>query len=755
MVGSHWQQVCLGVVALSLVAQVKAQVDSVETDTGRRELEEVVVTAQKVTENLQNVPISVSVATAKDIADVNAFDFGELVQLTPGVSLFPGITSAAIQVRGVGPDFYTVGNPQSVTIFVDQFAQSQVGAVFSTLVDVERLELLRGPQGTLYGQNSPGGAYNITTASPNFDGFNGYLQYSYSQFDARDLYTNDVRAALNVPLVDDKLAMRIAAVYSDSEGFIRMPNPASEDKTTGGKDNRSLRAKLLWQINDVMDLQFSYNRQDLWENILSKNYQGVVPGSGGAIPAVYNKFKDRRDYGSFAGVATGDVEDYGAHFRWDAGVLNFDFLAFHQEFDTQNGENRAAFFGGDETFNIFADYKITTLEARVSNEGDIFDYVAGLYYYDRPFQSRLDLVITGVLVQGGGSADSSGGAAYANFNFHLAPKWDLSLGARYDDNTSSLDSDITFLTFNPKVKDDLSDSHVSWSVKLRNYINDNMTAYLAIDHAYKQGGFNYLTAGALEVPGFPDIAAVAETLLTYDEETSDAIELGFKSTFFDNSLRVNADIFYQRFNDHQVPQPGQVDALAPFGALFEQNIANAEEVTTKGVEFDIAWLFADYWDMGLRGSYADAIGDEWSTRFCKGGEVPADSGQLYCPLDGDPLGDNPRWNTNFQLGMDRPLRGAWSIYSRFNWTWQSKPAKTEVTDEFADPKSLFGLTLGVRENNIGLDIRAWGKNLTNTDLNNNPELETRTASIVPGQPAPYSGSYNPGREYGITVRYDF
>ena len=119
-------------------------------------LEEVLVTAQKRTQILQDVPISISVATAQDIADINAFSFTDLVQLTPGVSIFPGIQSASIRLRGVGPGFFSVGSPQSVVVFVDQFAQSQIGTVFSTLVDLERLELLRGPQGTLYGINAPG-----------------------------------------------------------------------------------------------------------------------------------------------------------------------------------------------------------------------------------------------------------------------------------------------------------------------------------------------------------------------------------------------------------------------------------------------------------------------------------------------------------------------------------------------------------------------------------------------------------------------
>ena len=130
-------------------------------------------------------------------------------------------------------------------------------------VDIEQIELLRGPQGTLYGRNAPGGAYNINTRNPNFEGINGYVQGSYSLYDSTDLATQDVRAAVNLPLIDDTLAWRIAGVYSDSDGFVDMKNPASSHDTTGGKDNKAVRSKMLWQPSEVVDVSWIVNYQDL------------------------------------------------------------------------------------------------------------------------------------------------------------------------------------------------------------------------------------------------------------------------------------------------------------------------------------------------------------------------------------------------------------------------------------------------------------------------------------------------------------
>ena len=132
----------------------------------RRQLEEVVVTAQKREESLQDVPISMTVVGAEELAQLSIFDFTETANLTPGVDFFPSVQAAAIRLRGVGPGSFALTSPQSVAMFIDDIAQGSVGAAFSTLVDVERIELLRGPQGTLYGQNAPGGAYNIPPKRP-------------------------------------------------------------------------------------------------------------------------------------------------------------------------------------------------------------------------------------------------------------------------------------------------------------------------------------------------------------------------------------------------------------------------------------------------------------------------------------------------------------------------------------------------------------------------------------------------------------
>lgn len=720
-----------------------------------RVLEEVVVIAQKRTESVQDVPISISVVTAQNMDALNIQDFTEAAKLTPGVDLNPGLQSAAIRLRGVGPDFFALGAPQSVAVFVDQVAQAQVGAVFSTIVDVERLELLRGPQGTLYGQNAPGGVYNISTRRPSADHFEGYLEGSYSNFDDSDLATTDVRGALNIPLIQGRMAWRLAGIYADSDGYVTIEHPESADDTTGGKDHKAIRSRLLFNATDDLELLWTVNYQDLTDYRAVFNYDGLVPGTGGdnPVPAIMNEFEDRRYYGDFRSEVTADILDTSLHLSWDAGVTQVDFIGFYQEFDTQSDENRAPYFGGRSNFNIEVDYELTTLELRFSSTGDAFDYVAGLYYYDRPSSYDLDLLIGNAPVTGQGDDGNETYSAYANLNFHLADNWDLALGLRYDDNEISTESNSNLSgALESSLEDAESFDHLSWSAKLRWYMDEDTTAYIAVDNAFKQGGFNGLVAGAARFPNtFPIVAAVAEQELKYDEETSTAFEVGVKGTAVDGKLGYGVAIFYQEFDDHQVAHSAPNGSLPPFTDLFTGVITNADEVTTQGVEFDFTWLIGEHWTLSNRTAYFDAEAKEWNRRFCEDGEAPNPS-IIYCPQSDADLNDLPQWNANTQLAYERLLSSGWNLYTNLSWTWQSEPNYTTNTDEFDEDKSRYDASIGMRSDERGLDFRLWGKNLTDEDLNINPNLRRNGD---PNLPPAFQGKYFRGLEYGITAKYSF
>jgi iron complex outermembrane receptor protein len=745
--------------AFILVGAFPLQAQENEETDKSRHIEEIVVTAQKRAESLQDVPISMTVLGGDELSELSIFDFTETAALTPGVEFFPGVQAAAIRLRGVGPAFFALTSPQSVAVFIDDFAQSSVGVAFATLVDIERIELLRGPQGTLYGQNAPGGAYNINTKAPNATDVEGYIAASYGQQNSTSLESVDIRGAVNVPLVKDVLGLRLAGVYADSDGYLEVKNPVSGEDSTGGKEHQSFRSRLLWLINDDMDFSWTVNYSDLTDQPVDFNIAGYVPGTGGdnPTPAIRNKFEHRNYYGDFLSNAETDIADTNFHLRWTPDAVNIDLQGSYQKFDSYQLENREPYPERTSQFEITLNWETTTAELRFSDTGDKLDYLAGIYYANREIDGFFNVTLAGVNLLGPAIGAGDVKAAYTNLTFHLSDKWDFSAGVRYDRNDIWTESDFVFLSFNSVVDDEATYDHLSWSLKLRHYFDENTTGYIAIDNAYKQGGFNNLVPGLQALAPFvPEIAAVGAEMLAFEEETSTAFEIGLKGSALDARLSYNLAIFYQQFEDHQLTQPADVTALkTPLGdlnTLFANQLTNAEEVITKGVEVDLVYLLAQHWDVTFRGTYFDATIEEWSSRFCPPGEEDSPD-QVRCPAgNGDALNILPQFNTNFQLGHHRSLSANWDFSGRFTWTWRAPPNVTGNTTEFANSKNILGLTLGLAATDSGLSFQLWGKNLTDEDLNLDPGFRI---DGDPSLPQPSTGRYYPGREYGVSLNYTF
>jgi len=727
-----------------------------------RELEEIVVSAQRTEQNLQDVPISMAVVGKEELSELNIFDFTETAALTPGADFTPGGQSAAIRLRGVGPGSFTLTAPQSVAVFIDEFSQIAIGVVFRTLVDVERLELLRGPQGTLYGLNAPSGAYNISTRAPTTEQIEGYLETSYSQYDNGGLDKIDLRGALNLPLIQDKLAIRLAGVYAKSEGFVQVENPNAGEDAAGGIEQTSLRSRMRWFINDDMDLTWSvvYNESD--DNpAIANNVEGLVPGTGAGtdLPAILNKFEDNRYYGDFVSRAVGDLFDTNLHFRWSAEHFDLDYLFSYQNLKSDLFDNREPFPQELSSFDIRLDSQQYTTELRVSNTGEKLDYIAGLFYSERELvEGDFDLQVAGAQLVGPASGLSKSTAAFTNVTFHLTDKWDFTAGARYELNSVETVSTFDFIGLQSVVDDELDFDHLSWSLKLKHFLSDDHTLYLAIDNAYKQGGFNNLTPSLATLvplfPQLPDFEEASTRMLAFDEEISTAIELGAKGKLFDDKLSYNLAAFYQEFEDHQVTQANAVALDTAFGdlnSLFLNQLVNVEEVISKGIELDVSLLLGEYWNLSVRAAYFDPEIEDWTFRFCPEGEE-ASSLQLICPEGGGvPLNDLPNWNTNVQLSQARPVSPNWLFYSRLSWSWESERGTSDERENF-DPSNLLGLTLGLRQTQGGLDLRIWGKNLTDE---NGLNASLRSGLDPTLEENSLRGEYRPGREYGITLTYAF
>ncbi|NQX89797.1 MAG: TonB-dependent receptor plug domain-containing protein, partial [Halioglobus sp.] len=289
-------------------------------------LEEIVVSARKVDETSQTVPISMSVLTKERIQSINAFDFTEIDRIVPSLQLGANSpASATLKIRNVGPDFFALAFPAAVAVYVDGVPQAQPGTVFSTMLDISRIEVLNGPQGTLYGKNAPAGLISIYTNNPSMNEFGGYLTSSYSSWDT----TNNM-AAVDIPLLEDKLAMRLAGMYARSDGY--MDNAVPGVNEANGKDHKAVRAKMLWQPNDSIELLFSYYHADLTTDDNNFGFKGPVPDDR----ELTNYESNYDDYEVFKGIPSfsdTEVDDFNLNLQWALGAMDYRLLAQYQDLD--------------------------------------------------------------------------------------------------------------------------------------------------------------------------------------------------------------------------------------------------------------------------------------------------------------------------------------------------------------------------------------------------------------------------------------
>jgi len=719
-------------------------------------LEEIVVTAQRTAQSLQDVPISISVVSAEDLMRNSIFDFAETADLTPGVSMNSSAASlASITVRGVGPSFFAP-TAQSVPLFVDEVPASQPGAVINTLFDVERIELLRGPQGTLYGKNAPSGAYNISTVMPDVGEFSGSVSGAAYVWDANDEPGVDLRTAFNLPITDT-LAARIAAVYAETEGGTEMKHPDAEEDVTGGKDHRSLRVRLLWQPDEVSQVHLISNIQSLDDFYSWRLFDGLVPATGGSnpVPALFTNFSDREDYGALRSRATTDVRDVALKYEWEGELTNLDIILSYQNFETTLFQNQTPWPREDPGSTDFElETEQATFEVRVSDTGDFLDYVAGIFVSDNQSEAttviNLDAFIPGVVDQ-----ETFGAAVFGNFTFHLAEQWDFSVGMRYEDNSQEYVSDVEVVGFAGDIDEKLDFNHLSWSLKLKYFLNEDTTAYLALDNAYRQGGINsYVPAidAVGEALGNEAIGDTARAFLEYDEEVSTAIELGVKGNLLDNRLRYSLAMFYQEFDDHIIRQnAAQADSeIGALGSLYTLIFVNAEEVVTKGFELDVAYALSDNLTIDFRSAYFDATVEEWVNRLCTSGDDDPDG--VFCPAEsGSDLASAPKLNTNTQITYFGQLDSGWNYFANLAWVWRSESAmNSNITSRYDDPENLVNLTVGFNEGPLSFTV--WGKNLTD-------ELTIQTPDDVengdPALPPALVVTPNQGRQFGVTFGYNF
>ena len=707
-------------------------------------LEEIIVTAQKREQSLEDVPASVSAISGDTVRDYlgSAENIRALAGRVPSLQIESsnGRTQPRFYIRGLGNIDFDNNANQPVSMVFDEVALENNVLRSLPLFDIDRVEVLKGPQGSLFGRNTNAGLVKIDSVKPSFES-NGYASGSYGSRG-----TTGFEFAAGTGLTDT-LAARASIKFQKRDNWIDNLAAGTSDDDFGAFDETAVRLQLLWQPSDdfrgLLKLHgFSQNGshpQVFYANAIELGSPGLRSGFDIEVA-------------NHDGSASMDLNHGGGslNLQWDLGgdatltsISAYDSVTNFQSADVDGGLlgdfsvigqlGRQAFFSV-ATGDGLDDHHQITQEFRFTTESDKLFSQIGLYYFDEEIDvlSRDYVLNYSDIV----NQETRSYAIFGQLDFSLSDRVNLVVGARYTDDDKKLAVIPGVGSPSPADTIDIGDSYVNWDVALNFNANDDLSLYGRIANASR----GPVTLGRF---GF---TSSAET------ETSNAAELGFKSTLFDGRARWNSAVYTFRNDDHQLTATG--------GAGNVNQLLNADKVNGFGVETELEVLMTDNLRVIANVSYNDTEIDDPNLRDDLCGSNPTCTGLdpvvgsrvgpfgpvTEVSIDGNPLPRTPEWISNLIVQLNIPLQSGANIYAHTDWNYRSESdIFLHRSVEFvAEERWLGGLRIGYRSTNGKWDFAAVGRNVTDEIVVDGAINFLNLTAFV-----------NEPRYWGAEVRYDF
>jgi outer membrane receptor protein involved in Fe transport len=693
---------------------------------------EVVVTAQKRTETLEKIPMSVSVIGGETLERGQADNFKDLVALVPGLSINTNTAGVSrITLRGIN----TGGVASTVGVYVNDvpFGSSSGlanGAILSgdfDTFDMQRIEVLRGPQGTLYGASSLGGVIKYVANEPSTKGFEGRLQATTESVEGGGMgYA--ATGVVNIP-AGETFAVRVSGFYRSDDGYIdsigNNPIPTLQDPTVNiessrvekdlnGLDSYGGRVSALFEPSD----RFSINLTAMAQDINSDN-SDRFEADPESLNGLYGGHVVTRYHPEWTDI---EYRVYSATINWNMGPVTLQSVTSYGEFD-ENFQRDVAivpalglptaqlatfvFSTPGTTDNLLSGIlhqntstdKFTQELRLLSPQDDEFEWLIGAYYTDEDSAIKpqeLFAVLPGTETHASGipqladislTSNYKEFAAFANATWHISPKFDLSFGARWSDNDQDASQVLDAFVFPAPVvfdKAKSSESPFTWSVSPRYEINDTTSVYARVATGFRPGGPNVLPPGA---PAGTPSSYASDELTNY--------ELGLKATNADGTFAVDVAAFYLDWNDIQL-----------FAVVNGIGInANGGTAKSQGAEFTVTAVPVSGLTFTFSGAYTDA-------------KLTEDTDPVVGGLNGDPLPFVPKWaltlggDYEWPVGSAKAYVGGQAAYvgKRFA-DFSNRNAAGDIRE--ADSYTALDLRTGILWDRWSIEL--YGKNVTDEE----------------------------------------
>ncbi|WP_269619559.1 TonB-dependent receptor [Zhongshania sp. BJYM1] len=670
-------------------------------------LEEVVVTAQKKTESLQDAPISLIAFNSEKLEKLGISDVGDIQSAVPNLSTAPHPTnrnSLTAFIRGVGNADLQVTKDPAVGVYLDGVYLGRAAGLSADIADLEAIEVLRGPQGTLYGRNTTGGAISIRSALPNEE-FS--LKQKLSKGN-RGYWRTTTQA--NLP-VTDTFMLRAAYSRSAEDGWVEN---TGDGKDFGEQQKQAIRLAARWLVSDDLSLDYAFDQSEINGGQLAYQITRVTNANAAGFTAFA---RESRQSTLSVNNLENSSDDVGGHSLTATWLVNDDLTiksitAYREldEFAYQDYSASAHHFSGG-TFPSLVASGAEILDTRTNKVQDQFsqeiqflgsfadgkvDYVGGLYYFKED-GSEDQLASLNLLALGGfpqiaeeyyeidASAESL--AAFSQLEYTpevLEQRLHLTLGLRYtSDKRDATKYDNLYDNQNgATVSGDQTSSKFTPSFTIGYDISDDVNAYAKIATAYRAGGFNTRGTETRFAQGFDP-----EELLAY--------EIGSKAELFNRRVRINLAAFWYEYTDLQVDQSDPVNIIAT-------DTFNAGEATMSGAEMDLTALITRDLQLNVSYGYLNANYDS----FIQYGQEVSQSKNVPSA---------PQHSYNVSLDYSRPI-SIGELSAAVNYSWEDEYFFSTQGIARKDDVGLLGATLGVSAIAIGkseLSVQLWGRNLEN------------------------------------------
>ena len=715
--------------ALLLAGHGTAAQDTNGSDAGVEVVEEVIVTAFRRAQALQDMAASASALGADDLADRGIDDMNDIQHAVPSMHFGQLLGEQVIGIRGVS----SFNRAPGVAVSLDGIYQARTTTAQLSQLDLERIEVLRGPQGTLYGRNSNGGAVNFISPAPT-ETFSGHVKAGYAGFDE---FSGE--AVLSGPL-SDRLGFRLAAGVRDmGEGWVENLSPGYDDLMQGRTS--AARLKLAGQLTERLDMAFLYARSEITGPM--DHYAWVTDNRdlfvvGLLLPQLREPdtlftLEPRKIYNSGRNDSDRDYDLFGLTLTLETDVGTLKSITARQEFRDRfdmprDATNRAFFLTWD-----ISNTETLTQELTFSGGGDTFDWIVGAFYLTDDYTRFTHFTLPEAIfffVSGG-----------ATMNFHNW-KYESDSKAAFADGTWSVTDRMRVSAGVRHTKDKMSEAHTNWATGenlggdpvacvaeydeswssttvravLQYDVGDAGMAYGSYSQGYKQGG---VVQYECEPP--------------YNPEYIDALEIGYKSSFLDGAGSVAAALFYYDYADFQITQ---VLGIRTF-------TANAGDASILGGELEFSVRAGERW---LLSGNVTLLNSEYKDFINTDGIRPELGAQQ---LSGNSLNNAPERSLNLGVAYTVPDLGGGALTLRADVAYRSKIYFREFNEpgDAQEGYTLLHLNANWESADGAWRARLFAKNATDEKYLNN----ILAANVGGGR----FGTWAMPRQIGFEVTHEF